>query len=266
VAFCPCRRTQWRDHVWIAGRDEHHTEGRYYLEWYQEGKRRRQPIPSFDRVLDAARAKSLELNALKAGILIAPDKASTPGQARLTIGAAIDEYLEYVRTQRSLRTYRTYRPTLNSLLRNSYAKIYVDEVSREDILKFMSDCFNLGLGARTVYDKLVVVLQLFKWNGRTGLIETNDWPANVDTIRPIYEPEEIAMMLQHAEPDEAMLIKFLVASGFRDREVRYLLWRDIDFRQCLRFVDCNCLHKRLTVRGCHGQKEVLVDLKIEHHL
>jgi integrase/recombinase XerD len=167
-----------RDHVWIAGRDEHHPEGRYYLEWYQEGKRRRQPITGFDRVLDAARAKSLELNALKAGILIAPDKASIPGHARLTIGAAIDEYLEYVRTQRSLRTYRTYRPTLNSLLRNSYAKIYVDEVSREDILKFMSDCFNLGLGARTVYDKLVVVLQLFKWNGRTGLIETNDWPAS----------------------------------------------------------------------------------------
>jgi integrase/recombinase XerD len=219
-----------RDHVWIAGRDEHHPEGRYYLEWYQEGKRRRQPIPSFDRVLDAARAKSLELNALKAGILIAPDKASITRQIRLTIGAAIDEYLEYVRTQRSLRTYRTYRPTLNSLLRNSYAKIYVDEVSREDILKFMSDCFNFGLGARTVYDKLVVVLQLFKRNGRTGLIETNDWPAYVDTIRPIYEPEEIEMMLQHAEPDEAMLIKFLVASGFRDREVRYLLWRDIDFR------------------------------------
>src|ERR1700761_9501363 len=72
-----------RDHVWIAGRDEHHPEGRYYLEWYQEGKRRRQPIPSFDRVLDAARAKSLELNALKAGILIAPDKASIPGQTRL---------------------------------------------------------------------------------------------------------------------------------------------------------------------------------------
>ena len=33
------------------------------------------------------------------------------------------------------------------------------------------------------------------------------------------------------EPDEAMLIKFLLASGFRDREVRYVVWRDIDFRQ-----------------------------------
>ena len=43
----------------------------------------------------------------------------------------------------------------------------------------------------------------------------------------------IEMTLQHAEPDEAMLIKFLLASGFRDREVRYVVWRDIDFHQGL---------------------------------
>ena len=228
-----------RDHVWIAGRDEHHPEGRYYLEWYQEGKRRRQPIPSFDRVLDAARAKSLELNALKAGILLSPEAPRNPELVRVTMAAAIDQYLEYVKTQRSLRTYRTYRPTLDVLLRKSYAKTYLDEVTREDILRFMSDCFNLGLGPRTVYDKVVVVLQLFKRNGRTGLVEASDWPDYVDAIRPIYEPEEIEMMLQHAEPDEAMLIKFLLVSGFRDREARYVVWRDIDFRQSvLRVAGC----------------------------
>ena len=221
-----------RDHVWIAGRDEHHLEGRYYLEWYQAGKRRRQPIANFDQVLDAARAKSLELNALRAGILL-PELPSSPAPGRLTIGDAIDNYLEYIKTQRSLRTYRTYRPTLDTLLRNSYAKTYVDEVTREDILKFMSDCFDLGLGARTVYDKLVVVLQLFKRNGQAGLVEAGDWPAYVQAIRPIYEAEEIEEMLKQAEPDEALLIKFFLTSGLRDREVRYLLWRDIDFRHCV---------------------------------
>ena len=47
---------------------------------------------------------------------------------------------------------------------------------------------------------------------------------------PIYEPEEIEAMLKHAEPDEAILIKFCLASGFRDREIRYVTWRDVDFR------------------------------------
>ena len=40
-------------------------------------------------------------------------------------------------------------------------------------------------------------------------------------------------MLNHAKPDEAILIKFCLATGFRDREIRYATWRDIDFRNCV---------------------------------
>jgi integrase len=144
--------------------------------------------------------------------------------------AAIDQYLEYIRKHRSLRTYRTYRPVLNVLFRNSYTKTYVDEVTREDILKFTSDCFDQGLVPRTVYDRLVTVLQLFKRHGYKGLVEASDWPSYVETIRPIYEPEEIAAMLQYAILDEAILIKFCLCSGFRDREIRYVTWRDVDLR------------------------------------
>jgi site-specific recombinase XerD len=119
--------------------------------------------------------------------------ASVP--TRLAMDAAINQYLEYIRKHRSLRTYRTYRPVLNVLFRNSYTKTYVDEVTREDILKFTSDCFDQGLVPRTVYDRLVTVLQLFKRHGYKGLVEASDWPSYVETIRPIYESEEIAGLL-----------------------------------------------------------------------
>jgi integrase/recombinase XerD len=232
-----------RDHVWVSGREEHHPEGRYYLEWYQGGKRRRQAIASFDRVAEAARKKSIELDALGAGILPSTEVPAVLAPERRTIVAAIEDYLDYVKKQRSLRTYRTYRPTLRVVLRNSYTKTYVDEATRNDILKFMNDCFDLGLGARTVYDKLVVVLQFFKRNGQTGLVETNDWPEYVDTVRPVYEPEEIEEMLKHSEPGEAMLIKFCLASGFRDREIRYVTWRDVDFRNSVVQVKAKALWK-----------------------
>ena len=235
-----------RDHVRVAGRDEHHPEGRYYLEWYEAGSRRRQPVPNFDELVHTARLKSIELNARKAGILphSQPKSASglpvlpalelepplTPETSRLTMAAAIDQYLEYVHKQRSLRTYRTYRPTLNALLRNSYTKTYLDEVTRDDMLRFVSYCFDRGLTARTVYDKLVTVLQLFKRHGYTKLVEANDWPDYVETIRPIYEPEEIESMFKHATPKEAILLKFFLTSGFRNREARFVAWHDIDFR------------------------------------
>ena len=219
-----------RDHVWVDGRDEHHSEGRYYLEWYEDGKRRRKPVESYDLLLPAARAKSIELNAVKAGLLALPEAPVASVPARLTMDAAIDQYLEYIRKHRSLRTYRTYRPVLNVLFRNSYTKTYVDEVTREDILKFTSDCFDQGLVPRTVYDRLVTVLQLFKRHGFKGLVEASDWPSYVETIRPIYEPEEIGAMLKNANLDEAILIKFCLSSGFRDREIRYVTWRDVDLR------------------------------------
>jgi integrase/recombinase XerD len=218
-----------RDQVKVAGRVERHPEGKYFLEWYQQGRRKRQSVQSFDQVVDLARKKSIELNALKNGII--EQLADThPLPERMTIGRAIDAYLEFIKAHRKLRTYLTYRYTLDTLLRDSYKKSFVDQVTRQDIIDFMTHCYQLGLGKRTVYDKLVVVLQLFKRNGKSGLVEANDWPDYVETIRPIYEAEELEALFKVASDYEATLIKFLLGSGFRDQEIRYVLWRDVDFK------------------------------------
>lgn len=222
-----------RDHVSIAGRNEHHPEGRYFIEWYELGKRRRRSVGDFENVADAARRKGIELDAVEVGILRAQVEPVKAGDTRTTMAAAIDSYLDFVRHHRSVRTYRTYRYTLDVLLRESYTKPYIDQVARADALKFIADCYKRGLGSRTVYDKLVVVLQLFKRHGKTRLIESSDWPEYVETIRPIYEAEEIEVLLRHAEEDEGIFLKFLLGSGFRDREVRHVTWRDIDLRNSL---------------------------------
>ena len=219
-----------RDHVLISGNDEHHPEGGYYLEWYQEGKRRRKAVGDFSEVIEAARRKSIEVNAQKAGII---DASEGLEQHRVTISQAIDKYLDFIKDHRKQRTYLTYRYTLDKLLKQSYQRSFVDQVTREDILQFMTDCYKRGLGKRTVYDKLVVVLQLFKRHGKTKLIEPTDWPDYDEIIRPIYEAEEIEAMLKHADQNESIFLKFLLGSGFRDREVRYVAWRDIDFRNSL---------------------------------
>lgn len=218
-----------RDHVWVAGQDEHHPEGSYYLEWYESGRRRRRSVGTLDAAVEAARRKALEIRALRAGIIPPQPRPAAPSE-RLTIGAAIDSYLDFIDHHRGRRTYLTYRYTLDTLLRASYTKPYVDQAEREDVLKFMTDCYKHSLGNRTVYDKLVVVLQFFKRFGKTKLIGPSDWPQYVEKIRPIYEPEEVNGLLGHARRDEAVFIKFMLGSGFRDREERFLIWRDLDLR------------------------------------
>jgi hypothetical protein len=141
-----------RDHVWVRGQDEHHAEGNYYLEWYHGGRRLRQAVGDFSIVIGAARLKSIELRAIKAGIIATPPPPPPRENGRTTLAVAIQQCLDLVKERRSPRTYLTYRYTLDTLLRSSYRKTYVDEATRDDIMQFMGDCYKLGLGNRTVYD------------------------------------------------------------------------------------------------------------------
>jgi integrase/recombinase XerD len=165
--------------------------------------------------------------------------------SRLSMAVAVEQYLEYCKTQRSLRTYRTYRPALLSYFLPSFTrtKQYVDEVKRQDILDYISFCFDRGLSARSVYDRVVTVLTLLKRHGHKNLLEKSDWPSYVETIRPVYEVEEIQTKLRHATPHEALLIKFFLGSGFRNRETRFLAWYDIDLRNSLARVTAKPLWK-----------------------
>src|SRR5579872_3939329 len=125
-----------RDHVLISGNDEHHPEGGYYVEWYQEGKRKRQAVRNFADVIEAARHKSIEVNAQKAGII---ETSGEPEEQRVTIGQAIDDYLDFIKAHRKQRTYVTYRYTLDKLLKQWCRRSFVDQITREDILQFMTD-------------------------------------------------------------------------------------------------------------------------------
>ena len=103
-------------------RKEHHPEGRYFLEWYQGGKRRRHSVGGFENVIDGARRKAIELGAIRAGLIRPQEEPPRDNEGRISIAVAIDSYLDLVRHHRSLRTYRTYRYTLDTLLRESYTK------------------------------------------------------------------------------------------------------------------------------------------------
>ncbi len=220
-----------KDRVRINGAVEVHPEGTYFIEWREGGKRRRETAVREDAV-DQARRKAVELRAIRDGLIAAPEPEAEVAP-KTPIGQAIDEYLRYVRMQRKKRTHLTYRYTLDTLLRASYKKKYVEDATRDDVLDFMTHCYELGLGARTVYDKVVTVLQLFKKHGRAGLMEKGDWPKYVDAIRPIYEPEELHAMFNAATEDEADLLKFILGSGFRDQEIRYVEYLDLDLRHHL---------------------------------
>jgi hypothetical protein len=92
-----------RDHVRVAGKDELHSEGTYYLEWWSRGIRTRAAAgPEAFIAAEVARRKQAELAAMRNGIMPAP--TSEPDAKRTALAAAIESYSDYIRYHRSLRT------------------------------------------------------------------------------------------------------------------------------------------------------------------
>jgi hypothetical protein len=77
-----------RDHVLIAGQDEHHREGTYYIEWYEiENHRHRQSVPDFADLLDAVRRKAIEIEAMRAGVIRADTNPTAQPSTAISTGS-----------------------------------------------------------------------------------------------------------------------------------------------------------------------------------
>ena len=217
------------DHVRVKGKDETHTEGSYFIEWWDSGERHREAVgPNAQDAVDKARVKEAQLTAERNGIIPAAPKPE-PKPERTPLTSVLDDYVEYVRYHRSLRTYRTYRPILQSF-KEFCTKTHVDEVEREDLLDFATDCTKQGQQGKSVYNKLVVISQVLKQHGKKKLLNAADWPSFVETVRPIYEDSELETLFKACTSGEEIRFKFYLMSGFRDAEGRFVTWRDVDFK------------------------------------
>jgi integrase len=218
-----------KDKVRIKGTVEVHPEGAYYLQWREGKSRFREPVPDRTDVLDLARRKYLEIEAAKAGVLI----AETPEQAPpgITLADAAADYLEDIKPpQREKKTYVAYKYCMEQFVATC-KKRYVSEVQREDLLEFIRYQYKIGCAPRTAYNRVNILVTFLKLHGITRLLKKFDWPAFVDSIRVIYEPEELSVLFAACNPLEHLLFSTYLLSGFREKEMRYLTWTDVDFRR-----------------------------------
>src|SRR5205809_2986719 len=165
------------DWVLIDGQPERHPEGSYYLEWYDNGTRRRLSVKDSAEVLEQARRKAIELEAGKAGIEIAETTAGT-----LRLRDAVASYLKEVEPpQREPKTYGFYKYCLELFLENC-SRTYVQDVRRDDLLAFIRKVYERGCGAHTAHNYAAVVAQFLKTQGIHGLLHNRDWPKYVAPV------------------------------------------------------------------------------------
>jgi integrase/recombinase XerD len=180
------------DWVMVNDRQEKHPKGAYYLDWNEDGKRRRLSVGD-----DAAAAynsrvrKQRELDATAAGLVV-----SNPieDDSHLRIRSAVDDFLEEIQLTRQRKTWLGYRVSLRYLL-ESCDKIFLEEIERKDLLRFTAFLRDTKkLSPRTVHNKFADVLTFLQAQGMPKLIGKNDHPRFIEQEVNIYEDDELSKL------------------------------------------------------------------------
>ena len=211
----------------VNDRQEKHPEGAYYLDWNEDGKRRRMSVGN-----DAAAAynsrirKQRELDATAAGLVV-----SNPieDDSRLRIRSAVDEFLEEVQLTRQRKTWRGYCVSL-AYLQESCDKCFLEEIERKDLLRFAAFLRDTKkLSPRTVHNKFADVLTFLQAQGMPKLIGKNDHPRFIEQEVDIYEDDELSKLHAVCSPYHSVLYDFFLMSGFREQEAMHVLWSNVRF-------------------------------------
>src|SRR5579864_6153307 len=103
-----------------------HAPGIFVLEWYENGKRQRKPLTeSTLEAQDALRNKSQTLEARSNGLTVIEDQGS---KGKVSLEAAVREYLEEVQLNRAHKTHLAYKRALEMLVSSNPGCDYVQDL------------------------------------------------------------------------------------------------------------------------------------------
>ena len=125
-----------------------HAPGTFVLEWYEAGKRQRKPLSeSTSEAQGALRKKLQTLEARAHGLTVVEDKGA---KGKVSLEAAVREYLEEVKLNRAHKTHLAYKRALGMLVSANPGCEFVQDLERRNLMvNFIRAMKEAGLGDRT---------------------------------------------------------------------------------------------------------------------
>lgn len=109
-------------------------------------------------------------------------------------------------------------------------RTYLDEITREDVLRFHEALRKRGCAPRTVANKHNRLKSFYLFAGLSAKAMP-PVPRYDKQLPTIYSPEQIGAILKAADDTMHRAISLALKCGLRDQEVAHLEWLDIDFRE-----------------------------------
>jgi integrase/recombinase XerD len=213
--------------------------GAYYLEWYEDGKRKRKPAgirPA--EVLEARRRKILELKgkATEHGRTVPAGASDEEPPVPVTL--TTEAYLNHLKINQKLNTYRRYRSVLGNFRDYFSSKKYLNEIGRGDILEYRDFRATRVNSPVTLNSEITMIRAFLYWCIEFKGLRENPAakikPRQVLQKSPeVFDDQEVAGLLRHAGDAERAVLLCLFFSGMREQEICHLGWEDVDFRKKL---------------------------------
>jgi integrase/recombinase XerD len=211
------------DWVLMDSHEEKHSEGSYYISWYEQGRLRRLSVgKDAGSAYARQQAKIAELNAQNHGLRL--EEQDSPGTLLVV---AVENYLEEIRLTKKPKTLAAYTTALR-YFQESCQKERIEQIERKDLLSFSAFLRNeKEQSPRSVYNKFENVMSFLKAQGIRGLVGKNDRPRFTEEEPEIYEQAELNKLLKVCTAEERLWYEFFLMTGEREQEVMHTYWTDI---------------------------------------
>src|ERR1700676_1692310 len=202
-------------------------DGNYFIEFRENGKRRRLPAgATVAQALEVQRRKHAELEALAFGIIV-PRPRTEDMPKPVLLDGLIDRYLDQIETLKKPNTFRKYNAVLKRFAKDFVGQI-PDTISVEDLNDFVVKLKKSGMSPNTVLHNVIIIAQFFRRNGRPGITRLLQLPERISPLPREYTQEELAKFLTACDEWERALFSTFLLTGFREQEVMYLFWGDVN--------------------------------------
>ncbi len=216
-------RNKKGDYLWGAL-----PEGRYFVEWYERGKRKREAGGgTAAEVLETARRRRHVLEGRALNLIKDPEGEEAK---KTTVHVAVNHYLESVEALKKPNTYRKYKAVLDRFVEFLPANIDPRKITSDQLTDFMVKLKNKHkLDNNTVIHQMIIVAQFLKRHGQTSVTRNLGLPERVITLPREYGDTDLTRFFDPCTPAERVLFSTFLFTGFREQEVVHLFWTDANF-------------------------------------
>ncbi len=205
-------------------------EGRYYIEWYEEGSRRREAAgTTAAQALEVHRRKRHQIDGLALGLVSTrrPAAETVAIDSGRSLRKLIDRYLDQVDALKKPNTYRKYEAVLDRFA-DHFQDRQFESITTDELNDFVVHLKKKsGMESNTVLHNVVIIAQFFKRSGRAGIMGQLHLPECTTSLPVAYTDEELAKFFAACDHFHRALYSTFLMTGFREQEVMYLFWSDI---------------------------------------